>query len=124
LDGVLPMKAMTRFRSVALRFGALLLGLTFSAALGLAQDGTPTRRVLVGDVIVQGNRRKSTQEIIGLLRTRVGSDYNPAVIQEDVRTLVASNQFGNVQARYKERSDGKVDVFFVVVDYPNVIEDI
>src|SRR4051812_27046146 len=78
LDGVLPMKAITRFRSVALRLGALLLGFAFFAGLGLAQDRTPSRRVLVGDVIVQGNRRKTTQEIIGLLRTRVGADYNPA----------------------------------------------
>jgi outer membrane protein assembly complex protein YaeT len=118
------MKAMIRFRSFAARLGALCLGFAMFAALGLAQDGTPTRRVLVGDVIVQGNRRKSTQELISLLKTRVGADYNPAVIEEDVRTLIATSQFANVQARFKDRPDGKVDVFFVVADYPNTIEEI
>ncbi len=118
------MKALYRFRLTALRFAALLLGIAFFASLSLAQDATPSRRLIVGDVIVQGNRRKSAQEIISLLKTRVGSEYNPATIQEDVRILLATNQFGNVVPRYKERPDGKVDVFFVVLDYPNVIEEI
>src|SRR5215831_10019942 len=120
--GSKPMKAKDRFPTVAARWAAVLLGMFVCSASSLAQENSASRKLLVGDVIVQGNRHKATQEITSLLKTRVGVEYNADVVQEDVRTLLATNQFGNVQARYNVRSDGKVEVFFIVVDYPNVIE--
>src|SRR5688572_29349876 len=118
------MRAMVRRTSTPTRLTAALLGVLLGGWLSYAQEAAPARRILVADVRVTGNRRVATQAITAMLKTRPGVEYNPDAIQEDVRTLIATNQFGNVQARYLNRQDGRVDVFFVIVDYPNVVEEV
>src|SRR5262245_54823323 len=118
------MRALVRLTSTSTRLAAVCLGVLLGGWLSFAQEAAPARKVLVADVKVTGNRRVQTQTITAMLKTRPGIEYNPDQIQEDVRTLLATNQFGNVQARYLNRQDGRVDVFFVIVDYPNVVEDV
>jgi outer membrane protein assembly complex protein YaeT len=118
------MQAMERFTAVAPRMMAVLLGLLLCDVLTFAQEPAPPRKVLVGDVIIRGNTRKSTDEIKALLKTQVGSEYSPEQIQEDVRTLMATNQFGNIRPHWVARQDGKVDIIFYVVDYPNIVEEV
>src|SRR5437016_612929 len=118
------MKAMDRFPSAAPRLIAVFLGILLCSLTAAAQEPAKARKLIVGDVLVLGNNRRPAQEIMSALKTRVGGEYNPEVIQEDVRALMATNQFGNVQPRYRMRQDGQVDVIFYVVEHPNVIEDI
>jgi outer membrane protein assembly complex protein YaeT len=115
------MGAKDRIITPAVRAGVLLVMLLFGTA-ALAQS--PAGKVLVGDIIVRGNQRTSTERITGMLKTRVGGEYVPEVVQEDVRRLMASRLFGNVQARYDDRPDGKVTVYFIIVDYPSVVEEV
>jgi outer membrane protein insertion porin family len=116
------MNSLTHIHSFAPPRSAVLLGLVLCAVSVQAQDSP--RKLTVADVIVRGNTRKSTQEIMAMLKTRVGAEYNPETIQEDVRTLMATDQFGMVQARYQPCPDGQVVVSFLIVDYPNVIEEV
>src|SRR5262245_54226263 len=85
---------------------ALLLG-----GLVAAQTPTPSKRTLVADVVVSGNRMIATQEIIGPMRTRPGQEYNPDLLREDVRNLNNTHKFGNIEARIRNEADGKVTVF-------------
>src|SRR5207244_2062873 len=121
--GVLPMRALARSWSTPTRLTAIFCAVALGGWLSFAQEAAP-RRLLVADVKVSGNRRVPTQTITAQLKTKPGVEYNPEAIQEDVRALLATRQFGNVQARYVNRPDGKVDIFFVILDYPNVIEDL
>ena len=57
-----------------------------------------------------------------MLRTRVGKDYVPETLQEDVRSLFATKQFGNVSANTAEDGPGKVRVILYIRDYPNQIK--
>jgi outer membrane protein assembly factor BamA len=82
------------------------------------------QKMIVADLHVSGNKRITAKEFFALLRSRKGAEYEPELIQEDIRTLMATNRFGNVRARYKSRKDGQVEVTFEVVEFPNVIEEI
>jgi hypothetical protein len=110
-------------RAVAdLRFKLFtLLATLWACGLSVAQE-KETR--LIADVNIIGYHRKPTQDILPPLRTLVGDIYNPALIQEDVRSLSARDEFANVQARFKERPDGKIEILFMVTPIPSVIEDI
>src|SRR4051812_27240052 len=44
-----------------------------------------SQKVIVSDVIIQGNRLISTEAIRNQMRTRPGQEYIPDVLQEDVR---------------------------------------
>ena len=115
-----------RFSAVATRVGAVLVGILLCGAACLAQTTTPPGKgkVTVADILIRGNKRMPTQNVMALLKTRVGGEYKPEVVQEDVRSLMATKQFGNVEARYNMLPGNKVEVYFFVVDYPNTVEEI
>src|SRR4051794_13534136 len=100
------------------RSAGVLAGLLLLAAAALAQVGAPAGKLTVSDVIIQGNRHVPTEQIRTLLKTRPGQEYVPEVMQEDVRNLYATRQFGNVYADKRDEGDGKVKVFFYIRDYP------
>src|SRR4051812_26222435 len=88
-----------RLPTLWLRGAAVLLGLSLCAQSGHAvggppqgeppagppQEAQPRARTIVADVVVQGNRHIPTQTIVGQLGTRAGQEFQPAVVQEDVR---------------------------------------
>jgi outer membrane protein insertion porin family len=108
------------FSPVRLTAGALA-GFLVCAAL-LAQ--APTGKIIVEDVRVQGNRLVPAQEIVNQLKTRPGSEYAQSTVEEDIRQLFATKKFGNVQAQKQVSGENKVIVYFSVVEYPSLIQDI
>jgi outer membrane protein assembly factor BamA len=115
-----PMHAMDRSFPPARRLAGALLGVLVCGLTALAQ--APAARVVVADVVVDGNKLTPTQQITTLLKTRAGADYNADVVQQDVRTLYATKQFANVQADMRPQPDGRVVVYFLVRDLPSVIQ--
>jgi outer membrane protein insertion porin family len=81
-------------------------------------------RYIVSDVIVQGNRLVPTETIRNQMKTRPGMEYDPVQLQEDVRTLYGTHQFGNVLADTRVEGDGKIRVIIYIKDYPSTIEKI
>ncbi|HKB38441.1 MAG TPA: outer membrane protein assembly factor BamA, partial [Gemmataceae bacterium] len=79
---------------------------------------------VVNDVIPQGNRSVPPQKILGLIRTKPGTEFNPDTVAEDVRKLYETKLFGNIQVKTDYTSDGKINVYFLVVEYPGVIQEI
>src|SRR5439155_10623275 len=64
-----------------------------------------------------------TQKIMSQIKTRPGGEYNPEVIDEDVRNLMATRQFANVRAIRRD-DGGKVIVYFLITEYPRTVREI
>ncbi|HVS38171.1 MAG TPA: outer membrane protein assembly factor BamA [Gemmataceae bacterium] len=119
------MQATDRCLLPGLRCIGVLLGVLLCGMACLAQTGpAPTGRVFVADVLVQGNKLIPTQQIMAMVKTRAGALYSPEMVQEDVRTLVASRQFANVKADYRAEPDGRITVIFTVQDQANLVQHI
>src|SRR5205807_2120347 len=84
-QGRTPMKAMDRYATLLRRAGIALAGLLLCSPVVLAQD--PPAKVLVDDVIPQGNHQVPPQKIISLIKTRPGLEYKQETVDEDVRKL-------------------------------------
>ena len=113
-----------------------LLGLLLSALAAPAQPPAPppatpaapadTRagKVIVSDVVIQGNRLVATETIKNQMKTRVGKEFVPEVLQDDVRTLFSTRQFGNVWANKVEDGPGRVRIIVHIRDYPNLVSKV
>jgi outer membrane protein assembly complex protein YaeT len=116
-----PMRATDRFNLPVRRSASALVGM-FLCGVCLAQE--KPGKVLVEDVIPQGNRFVPTQKIISLIKTRPGMEYQPEMVNEDVRHLSETRLFANVRALKGAASDGKVNVYFVVTELPSTIQEV
>lgn len=99
-------------------FTVLLIG--GAACLAQSEPG----RVLVADVVVQGNQHVPTQKIISLLRTRPGKPYDRAIVSDDVRRIYDTRSIANVRVELKEAEQGQVIVYFIVAELPDKVEEI
>jgi outer membrane protein insertion porin family len=115
------------FRSRALRACAAgLLGCTMLWCVqGWAQQPTgKPGAVMIADVIVTGNKLISSQTIIGQMKTRAGAEYLPDVLYDDVRNLMATKQFVNVEPRINTEQDGRVTICIVVRELPTTVQKV
>jgi outer membrane protein insertion porin family len=97
-------------------------GIWGATCLGLAQ--APPGKVLVADVIPQGNHLVPTQKIISLLKTRPGTEYSQQVVNEDLSRLYETRQFANIRVLTQPAPDGKIVVYFQLVEYPSTVQEI
>ena len=122
------MQATNRQNERRVRAVGLLLAVLACLAPLAAQAAAPPvpapSRVMVSDIVVQGNRQVSTEAIKNQMKTRVGLPYNVDTLQDDVRRLFATRQFGNVWADRQDDGPGRVRVIVNIRDYPNVIRKI
>jgi outer membrane protein insertion porin family len=131
------MNALVRWNPGLVCGAAVLVGL-LAGAPARAQIGPPPAlpaqpvaapvpgaapgKVLVADVLTWGNRNVPTPTIMAQLRTRPGAEYNPATVQDDIRTLMSTKQFANIYPEVTNLPDGRVTVKFVIQDYPTVVQ--
>src|SRR5207253_202746 len=99
-----PMRATDRLllpgrRGTARLVATFLCGAAIWCATGLGLAQAPSGKVLVADVIPQGNHLVPTQKIISLLKTRPGSEYSQQVVNDDIGRLYETRQFANVVVR-------------------------
>ena len=108
-------------RILRLSVSALFL---LTALVGAAPQG-PLAARLVEELVVEGNRRLSDEDILRHVRTRPGDRYNPAQVQHDLKTLLELPSFDKTQTRVSLNmgSRGGVVVIFTVAELP-VIRDI
>jgi outer membrane protein insertion porin family len=74
---------------------------------------------LVADVRVAGNRAVSEARVRSYLKTRVDRAFDPTVVEQDVRALIASGLFRDVRT-YQQRVAGGVVVTFEVFERPTI----
>jgi len=105
---------------------ASVLALLLGGVACLAQAPAPAAagKAIISDVIIQGNRQVTTETIRAQLKTRPGAEYNPEVVQDDVRTLYSTRQFGNVRAQEEQDGPGRVKIYFYVRDLRSTVEEV
>lgn len=121
------MQVMERLPLPAARCVAVVLGLVLlvlSSRHGLAQSGAAPGKVLISDVIITGNHRMTTEQIKVRLRTQPGNEYNPGVVDEDVRELYNTGQFSKIETWLKPDGNDHVVVFFGVREMPNTVQNV
>src|SRR5437588_6375188 len=116
------MKATDRFISLLRGMALALFGMLVCGTSVLSQQ--QPAKVLIEDVIPQGNRQVPTQKIISLIKTRPGLDYKQETIDEDVKALYETKLFANIQVYKLPAPDNKVKVYFIVAEYPSTIQEI
>jgi len=70
--------------------------------------------MLIAGVRIRGNNRIGRSQILRMLRTRPGREFDPEIVQSDVRTLAKSRLFGDVRTFTEVVTDGVVVTFEVV----------
>ncbi len=118
------MQVKERFHSSKVRCTGVLLGLLLLGRAVLAQGPAGSGKVLIGDVLILGNQRMSTEQIKVRLRTQPGNEYNPAVVDNDVRELYKTNQFSTIQTWQQADGLDKVKIYFSVREMPNKVKSI
>src|SRR5205814_6326614 len=69
----------------------------------------------VESISIRGNRQVSSAVISNLIRTRVGSKFDPATVEEDYQRIYGLRKFANVEAKAEPTARG-VAVVFVVTE--------
>ena len=115
--------AMSRKTLGTNRWGIALLAL---AALVTQATADPPAGKEIAEVVVQGNRLRSTKEILAKMNTRPGQRYSEVVAQEDVGRLLSQGWFptSGVQLSTQDRPDGKVTVILTVRELPSTVQEI
>lgn len=117
------MPATDRRFSPVYRSASVLTCLLVAALVCRAQEPPKPGREVVADVLIRGNTLVQTQQIMGQLKTRPGAPYSDETVREDVRTLAASKQFGDVRADLERGPEG-LKVIFSIRDYPSTVQRI
>ena len=93
-------------------------GLVLSFAPAGAQQGQGPP-ILIKEITVEGNRRVQEAVIFGRVQSKLGSQFNPGLLSEDLRAIFALGFFDDVQMRVED-FEGGVKVVFVVTERPFV----
>lgn len=119
------MIGLIRFAGVLLAGLTLLSNADLFAQPPVAPAVAPRGgKVFIADVVIQGNRHLSTQQIMAQLGTKPGNEYEPHQVQDDVRKLMATRQFAQVDPRFETLPEGKVVIYFLIKDYPSVVQKV
>ncbi len=118
------MQVMERFLLPAARCAVVVFGLLMGGRDALAQLAAAPGKVLISDVEIAGNQRMSKEQIKVRLRTKVGDEYNPAVVDDDVRELYKTGQFSNITIYTQPDGIDHVKVFFGVREMPNTVQKV
>lgn len=82
-----------------LRFGLatiLLAALACAAPLPCARAADTVKEDRVIDVVIEGNHRIDSSEILAQMKLRAGSIYTPAVSNDDLKSIYKLHEFSNV----------------------------
>ena len=74
---------------------------------------------MIVEVAVSGHQHVEEAKVRSLLKTQVGRNYDPDLVQRDVRELIRSGLFRNVKT-YRQEVPGGVSVTFEVFELPTV----
>jgi outer membrane protein assembly factor BamA len=124
-DGVCDRKTQATGKK-ALGLVALLLLAALATSQSWAQ--TTSAQVQVADVIVTGNHNISTDRVMSFIKIRAGNQYTRErlkdLMREDVQSLYATRMFKHADPQIRELQDGRVNVYFSVQEFPNIIQEI
>ncbi|MHB1425456.1 MAG: outer membrane protein assembly factor BamA [Gemmataceae bacterium] len=115
---------MDRFLLAAAGCAGVVLGLLIGTGAASAQLAPAPGKVLISEVIITGCQRMSVDQIKALLHTKVGNEYNPAVVDDDVRELYKTNQFSNITTNLQSDGLDKAKIYFSMREMPNIVQKV
>jgi outer membrane protein assembly complex protein YaeT len=118
------MQATDRLPTAATLTACLLAALFLPASACPAQAPAALGRLVVNEVIPQGNSLVPTAKVMSLLHTRAGAEFDQDTVNDDVRRLVETRRFGNVQVRLEYLPGNKVNVRFLLTEYAAAIREV
>jgi outer membrane protein insertion porin family len=59
-----------------------------------------------------------------MIKSKAGGEFKSEVLDEDVRTLIATKQFLDVQVQKQEMPGNKIRLYFIMKEYPSTITDV
>jgi TonB family protein len=79
---------------------------------------------LVEDLYVMGNRRLTKEQVLGWILTRPGNPFKAALVQQDLKALLATGNFDSKRTRVtlEDAVRGGVRVVFELVELPLISE--
>jgi outer membrane protein insertion porin family len=82
-----------------------------------AQAETPQGK-LISEISPHNNRVRTKEDILSQMKTKVGKPYDSALLDEDVRRLIATKWFapGGVEIQTSEAANGKITIHVNVVE--------
>ncbi len=89
-----------------------------------AEKPSASGKVLISDIIISGNHRVSAEKIKAHLHTQVGREYNPSVVEDDVRELYKTHQFSNITPFLQDEGRGKAKIYFAMRETPNLVQKV
>jgi outer membrane protein assembly complex protein YaeT len=97
--------------------------LVFCAWMAPVGDAQTSARVLVADVVCDGNRTVSADRIMTYLKTKPGTEFSTEKLTDDMRRLNSSNLV-RASATVKDLPDGRVNIILNITEYPNTIQEV
>lgn len=114
---------MIRTSPGMIRWGIVLVALL--AAVGHAAAEPPSGKE-IAEVVVRGNRLRTTEQIIAKMNSKPGRRYTEVAAQEDVGRLIAEGWFppDGVKLSTLERGDGRIAVIITVSELPSSVQQV
>ena len=85
-------------------------------------EGQLGQRQVVQDVVIEGNRRVPTAEILRQLKTRPGRYFDPDLLQQDVQAIWKMSTIRRVHGPFLNRTGDGITVTFQVEEHPFISE--
>ncbi|MCA1619514.1 MAG: hypothetical protein LC795_09445 [Acidobacteria bacterium] len=100
---------------------ALLL-VALAAGAAAARQPPPQQRLFVEEVVIEGNRRLTDEQVLEHIRTRHGDTYDEQRVLRDLQSLLGLGLFETTQTRVSidDGARGGKVVIFMVVELPLV----
>lgn len=96
-------------------------------AVPLARADTPADTPYgkpVAEIVPQGNKLRSSADIISQIKTRPETSFNLVTAQEDVNRLYSRGWFRNVSINTVVRPDDRVTVYVIVEEWSNTLAEV
>jgi outer membrane protein assembly complex protein YaeT len=106
--------------------GTLMLAASALCVLVPAADAQNAgSRNIIANVHILGTRNIPTDKVMTFIRSKPGTEFSQAAVQNDISALAASRLFKSIRdVRTNPTADGRLDLYFEVVEHPNIVRDI
>ena len=86
---------------------------------GVGAEAQQAPPIVIKEIAVEGNRRVQEAVIFGRVQSKLGGQFNPGLLSEDLRSIFGLGFFDDVQMRVED-FEGGVKIVFVVSERPFV----
>lgn len=118
------MTARRRYRHWLVAAFAVAVLMTVGRSWLVAADNPQGKQI--AEIVPIGNRLHTSPQILNIMHTRVGKNYDEATIQEDVRRLLNTRWFtpSGVRILTTNESDGRITVTVYVTELTSTVQEI